>query len=97
MNTIIWIFHNVMPWVGAWFTAMTLIFLGVIIYNIFKEKLFSYYDVTEYAIDEGHIIISFVPMVMAAAIGLIVEGVSGVLRLFRKISSTLSQTKSTID
>ena len=96
MNTIIWIFHNVIPWVGVWFTVMTLIFLGAVIYRIFKKKLFDHYDVTEYAWEKDRIIIILLlPMLMVVVIGLIVEGISRIPSLLRKIRNILSRTKST--
>lgn len=97
MNTIIWIFHNVMPWIGVWFAVMTLILLGVVIYRIFKRGLFGYYNVTDEALkQECTIIVSLVPMLMVAVIGLIVVGISRIPSLLRKIRNILSRTKSTI-
>jgi len=67
-----WVFQNVMPWVGIWFSAMTIIFLLVVIYGIFRQRLFSYFDVTGYAFDEASIIVFLIPMLMVAGIALIV-------------------------
>ena len=97
MNTIIWIFHNVMPWVGAWFAVMTLIFLGVVIRGVFKKKLSHYYDVIEYAFGEDRfLIILLVPILIVVVIGMIVEGKSRIPLLLRKIRNRLSRTKSSI-
>jgi len=85
MNIVIWIFDNVMSWIGTWFTAMTVILLVVTITYIFREKDFSYYGIVESARDDFSIIISLVPMCIVALMAIITVGISRIPLLIRKI------------
>ena len=85
MDTIIWIFRNIMPWVGVWFTAMTVIFLIFATGYALKKRNFDYYDITGPAIDDNfHIIVSLVPMYILAAIALTIVGISRIPSLVRR-------------
>lgn len=91
MDTIIWIFHNIMPWIGAWFAAMTVIFLLVATYCTCKKREFRYvHMMTAPAYENTSIIVSFIPMVLFAFIALIINGISQTPSLVRKIGNKIS-------
>lgn len=94
MNTNIWIFQKVMPWIGVWFTVMTVIFLLVVICCIFKKKEFRYHMITPIAYEDFSIIVSFVPMVLVTFIALIIDGTSRIPSLIRKIGNKISDLNS---
>lgn len=76
METIIWTFHNVMPWVGVYFAVMTVFFLislGLDILKLKKMKMIhSHYDITKHAV-EGSVIVNLIPMVFIKLISWSVE------------------------
>ena len=93
MNTIIWIFHNIMPWIGAWFTTMTVIFLIVTIIYIFTKSDFSYWGIVEPAKEEFSLIVSYVPMAIVALLALITVGISRIPLLAHKIRNKISNIR----
>lgn len=89
METIIWIFQNIIPWIGIWFTVMTVIYFLSVIYVGLKEKFWT--RTCDYNVDrffELTIFISLVPWFLV----LLSAGVIGSIRESTKLVRTKPKT-----
>lgn len=83
MGTIVWIFHNVMPWLGVMFTLLVLIYFVLeIIKALTRDKRKSYSGVWDFVTVEtggASMVVNFVGVLIAAAVGFLIQKIEDLI------------------
>jgi accessory gene regulator protein AgrB len=72
--TIIWIFHNVLPWVGLYLVLMTAIFFMLLLIYVIRQRRYIHSgDYVVEAAADSSTIVNIVPMLMIVFISWLIK------------------------